>query len=159
MRVPTNPGPCHGRSKAVQAAAIARDGPATSCCPAYHRCAVASDRQTRTNAVVQNLFPSKCIALVVLTNVSSLVMASHFISWSQLVYESRRDTWKLKPRHIVSTSSGHQGGASVANVLEIGRTSRAPRRSDLARWQKRTLPSLFVALRAKELDRAVSDID
>ena len=41
---------------------------------------VARDRQTQTNAVVQDLFPSKCIALVVLTNVSSLVMASHFIS-------------------------------------------------------------------------------
>ena len=68
-----------------------------------------------------------------------------------------RHHWQghLEPRHVVSTSSGHQVGDSVANVLEIGRTSLVPRRSDLARWQKRTLPSLFVALRAKELERAV----
>ena len=118
---------------------------------------VAGDRQTRTNVVVQDRFLSRCIALVVLTNVSNLVVASHFISWSQLLYESRRDTWNRG--HIVSTSSGHQSGASVANVLEIGRTSRAPRRSDLARWQKRTLPSLLVAFRAKESDRTVSNLN
>ena len=40
---------------------------------------VAGDHQTRTNVVVQDRFPSKCIALVVLTKVSSLVMASHFV--------------------------------------------------------------------------------
>ena len=58
-----------------------RGGPATSWCPAYHCTgAVAGDRQTQTNVVIQDLFPSKCIALVVLTNVSSLVMASHFVS-------------------------------------------------------------------------------
>ena len=54
---------------------------------------VAGDRQTWTKVVVQDRFPSKCIALVVLTKVSCLVMASHFVSWSPLPYDSRRDTW------------------------------------------------------------------